>query len=253
LKNLAFIPARSGSTQVKDKNIKLLNNVPLICFTVFIAQKAKQLGLFDEIFVSTDSMDYLNLLNPFNYEEAYLRPSELSRAESHPIDAVIDGIKYLEKKKQKFDNVMILQPVSPFRNVQQIVQALDLLEKNKEATCVTTVNKLGDLHPARIKKIEDGYLKDFNKDSEEIEPSRRQDFKPDAYVRSGSIYLSKTKQIIEEKKIRGDRVIPLEVSEFYSINIDKDTDFFLAEAMINSKLYERELLEFTDLFDLYKQ
>ena len=42
---------------------------------------------------------------------------------------------------------MILQPVSPFRTVQQIVQALDLLEKNKDATCITTVNKLGDLHP----------------------------------------------------------------------------------------------------------
>lgn len=249
--NLAFIPARSGSTQVKNKNIKLLNNVPLISFTMFMAQKAKDIGLFDEIFVSTDSEEYLKLLQKFDYKEEYLRPPEISKAESHPIDALIDGLRYLEGKNKKFDNVMILQPVSPFRTIKQINDAFDLLEANKDASCITTVNKLGDLHPSRIKKIEKGYLMDFCSNSIEKEPSRRQDFKPDAYVRSGSIYLTKVKQVMEKKIIRGNKVIPLKVPEFYSINIDKDTDFFLAEAMINSHLYEDELSEFQELFDLY--
>ena len=48
--------------------------------------------------------------------------------------------------------------------------------------------------------------------------------------------------------IRGKFVKPLEISEFYSVNIDEEVDFFKAEALINSNKYKKEL----DVFDKLK-
>ena len=52
LKILAIIPARSGSKEIKNKNIKLLGKYPLIYYTITQALKSK---IFDKIVISTDS------------------------------------------------------------------------------------------------------------------------------------------------------------------------------------------------------
>ena len=49
---MAVIPARGGSTRLKDKNIFPINGKPLICYTIEEVIKTK---LFDKIYVSTDS------------------------------------------------------------------------------------------------------------------------------------------------------------------------------------------------------
>ena len=58
MSNIAIIPARSGSKGLRHKNIRLLNNLPLMAYSIIAA---KESGLFDEILVSTDSMDYAAL------------------------------------------------------------------------------------------------------------------------------------------------------------------------------------------------
>ena len=55
MKNLAIIPARSGSKGIKDKNIRSICGKPLIEYTIEAALKSK---IFDTIMVSTDSDIY---------------------------------------------------------------------------------------------------------------------------------------------------------------------------------------------------
>ena len=55
---LIFIPARSGSTRLKNKNIKIINNKPLIKYTIDIVKKSK---LFDKIVVSSDNLKILKI------------------------------------------------------------------------------------------------------------------------------------------------------------------------------------------------
>ena len=52
-KVLCIIPARKGSKGLKNKNIKMLNKIPLIAWSILAAKKCK---LIDEIIVSTDSV-----------------------------------------------------------------------------------------------------------------------------------------------------------------------------------------------------
>ena len=59
MKTIIFIPARSGSTRLKNKNIKTFNGEPLIYWTAKIAVKSKY---SDKIIFSSDSKSYFNLL-----------------------------------------------------------------------------------------------------------------------------------------------------------------------------------------------
>ena len=53
-----MVPARSGSKQIKDKNIKLLGKHPLMAYSIITAKQCKKI---DRIFVSTDSKEYSNI------------------------------------------------------------------------------------------------------------------------------------------------------------------------------------------------
>ena len=226
-----------------------MNGIPLLAYSVHIAQLCLKQGIFSDVLVSTDSKQYLEIIKPTGYSNEYIRPKELAQDESPTIDAIIHAINDYRKKEYFFDNVMILQPTSPFRCIQDIKKAIQILESNPLTTCVASVYKLGDHHPRRIKLINrDGFLDDFCNEYKEPEPSRRQDFTPDAFIRSGSIYLTKTELIMKQKLIRGSYVKPLEISEFYSVNIDEEVDFFKAEALINSNKYKKEL----DVFEKLK-
>ena len=52
MNNLCIIPARLNSKRLKNKNIKLFNNKPIIHFAISAALESK---LFKKIIVSTDS------------------------------------------------------------------------------------------------------------------------------------------------------------------------------------------------------
>ena len=55
----AFIPARSGSTRLKNKNIKKLLHYPLFFWTIKSCIESKK---FDKIIFSSDSESYYKIL-----------------------------------------------------------------------------------------------------------------------------------------------------------------------------------------------
>lgn len=251
---LGFIPARKGSKGVPNKNIKLIEGVPLLAYTVFTAQLAYNQGLLAEIFVSTDSRDYLRLLEPLGYSTNYLRPKKLAEDDSSTVEAIIDALDWLGNKGGgAFDAVMILQPTAPFRTATHIKNAIDLFKRNPEATCVAGIVRLGDTHPVRIKKLRNNiWLDDYCSHSIENEPSRRQDIQPTVFLRNGTIYLTTVFNIMNKKLIRGNRVVGMEMDEANSINIDNHLDFLTATAFLHYPEFKDKLSFFNDLRELYR-
>ena len=78
MKNLAIIPARSGSKGLKDKNIKLLDGKPLIAYTIEAALKS---GEFDEVMVSTDDEEFAKVAKQYGASVPFMR-TESPRSES---------------------------------------------------------------------------------------------------------------------------------------------------------------------------
>ena len=246
---LGYIPARSGSKAVPNKNIVELLGVPLLEFSVFSAVRAKLAGGLDQVLVSTDSPEYLEMVSNYDIVPGYLRPKHLASDTSPTVDGIIHALEWLRfEHQQEFDAVMILQPTAPFRTPNHIVAAIQKLKSSDSASCVASVCELDDHHPMRIKKMnEDGLLQDFCDGLEEPEPSRRQDFAPPAYIRNGAIYLTRVKTIVEQQLIRGNHVIGMPMPFANSVNIDNHFDVATAVACLRYPSFQGDLSFFGPL------
>lgn len=251
MKVLGFIPARSGSKGVPHKNIKPIAGVPLLAFSVFAAEASRRAGVLADVLVSTDAPDYLTLLGPLGYATEYLRPAALASDQSPTLDAVRHALEWLAARGKEYDAVMILQPTAPFRTPDHIATAVRMLEDHPDATCVVGITRLGDAHPARIKRlVDDKWLADWCPHAAEPEPSRRQDFTPPAYLRNGTIYLT-PRATLARGLIRGPRVLGMEMDPAHSINVDEHRDFVLAAASLTYPEFRPQLAFFAPLQELY--
>lgn len=244
IRTLALIPARAGSKSVPNKNVASLCGTALLNYSVWAAVQSR---LFAEVLVSTDSPDYLARAAALGVRTDYLRPADLAQDATPTRPVVLHALDWYAKLGvAAFDAVMILQPTAPFRTPAHMAAALDLLERHPEATSVVGVCRLADHHPARIKKLRDGkWLEDFC--VPEPDGSRRQDLKPDAYIRNGTIYLSRLSTLREGSSILGKRILALEMPEANSINVDTSLDLLTAEAALKHDAYRKDLEFFRDV------
>lgn len=73
-KSIAIIPARGGSRRIPGKNIKYFHGKPLIAYSI---ETAIESGLFEEIYVSTDSVEIAGIAKEYRARTIY-RPDELA-------------------------------------------------------------------------------------------------------------------------------------------------------------------------------
>ena len=111
LKSIAIIPARSGSKGLPDKNIRPLNGIPLIAYTI---KAALDSGMFDTVMVSTDSEKYAEIARKYGAEVPFLRSAATSGDKSSSWDAVKEVLAQYESQLGKtYDVVALLQVTSP--------------------------------------------------------------------------------------------------------------------------------------------
>ena len=132
---ICFIPARSGSTRVKNKNIRLINKRPLIYWTVRAALKSKQ---FDKIIFSSDSRKYFQVLTNFLKKDKIhfknLIFDERDKNHSKTKSKIFDYIKFDLIKKFKFSkNDLLVQmlPTFSLRSIRSIKKAIYFSTINK--------------------------------------------------------------------------------------------------------------------------
>ena len=82
----AIIPARSGSKNLKNKNIIYLNNQPLIAYTIKSALQSK---IFEKILVLTDSLKYARIAKKYGAEIPFIRPKKISLDKSTDNDLYV--------------------------------------------------------------------------------------------------------------------------------------------------------------------
>ncbi len=230
-KVLAVTLARGGSKAIKNKNIAKVNGKPLIYYTIKEAKKSKYIT---DYIVSTDSKKIAKISKSLGAEVPFLRPKRLSSDKAKAVDADLHALKWCEKNKnKKYDFFIELMVTNPMKTSTDIDNVIKILIK-KKADSVIGVSKLNDYHPLRIKKIVNGKLRDFNKSLKEIPETHRQQLKPYAYIRNGSIYAVKRNLIIKKKRYGTKNSIPYIMSPKKSINIDEKKDLELFKILLKS-------------------
>jgi CMP-N-acetylneuraminic acid synthetase len=219
--------ARGGSRGVKRKNVKELCGKPLIAWTIEEALKAT---LLDDYVVCTDDKEIGDITKSFGVE-VIDEPPELA-GDNVPI---IDAINYTLAQVGDYKAVADLRTTNPFKTALDIDRAIDKLLKNEHDTDgVVGVTQLEDHHPSRIKRIVAGRLVDF---WPEPESGLRQDLRPAAYIRNGSIYVFWTELLQSGRYFIGpDNIRALIMPPERSVNIDTEADWLLAEALLNEKM-----------------
>jgi len=226
---LGLTLARGGSKSVLRKNIKLIAGLPLIGYTIAEALKSKYISRY---IVSTDDQEIQQVALQYGAEAPFLRPRKFSTDEASSVSAMQHAVEWVEKQEGvKYDYIIELMCTNPMKTVEDIDASIDKLISTK-ANSVIAVHKLEDHHPARIKKIIDDKITDFC--IQEIPESRRQDLKPEAYIRSGSIYaLKRDYLMLEGKRYGSDNSRPYILPPERAVNIDTEIDFMIAELMLN--------------------
>ena len=153
---LAITLARGGSKSIYKKNIALLKNKPLISYTINAALDSKYI---DEYIISTDDKEIADVAENLGATIPFLRPENLSSDTASSADAHIHAVNaYEEITKKKYDYIIELMCTNPFKSGEMIDDIISTLDRNEKADAVITVERLLDHHPARIKKIENGYI-----------------------------------------------------------------------------------------------
>jgi CMP-N,N'-diacetyllegionaminic acid synthase len=229
VRNIAIIPARSGSKGLKDKNIKLLNNKPLIGYTI---DAAKNSNLFDEIYVSTNSEHYAQIASDLGANVPFLRSDDLSSDTASSWEVIKDTLIKYRKLGEEFNTVALLQPTSPLRNDRDIINSFNVMN-NKEANAVVSVCEV-DHSPLWTNVLpKDHSLEGFL--NEELIQTPRQHLSTH-YRINGAIYLVKTDYLMSIDNIYKEKCFATVMSKVNSVDIDDIVDFKLAEALMNDKL-----------------
>ncbi len=136
IKRLAILPARSGSKRIKNKNIKIFNDKPMIHHILNKLLKSK---LFSKIHVSTDSKKISKISEKVGIKNDFYRPKNLSDDHTSLIEVAKFVYSKYVKLKYEFDEIWIILPCSPFIKIRDLRKIVKILSLNK--TNVITVSE----------------------------------------------------------------------------------------------------------------
>lgn len=237
-KIIALIPARSGSERIKNKNIKTLNNIPLIAYTIKSAINSK---IFDKIIVSTDSKKYSKISKKFGADVPFLRPQKIAKSNSTDYEWVNFTIKKLLKiEKKKYTHFFILRPTSPFRTSKTILRAWKLFNKFKKAESLRAI-ELCKQSPYKMWVTKKNFIVPLLKKKSK-QPFYNMQYKslPKMYVQNASLEISKISVLDKYGTITGKKIIPFYTKEQEGFDINLSYDLKYAQYLIKRKRIKLE-------------
>lgn len=215
--NVAFIPVRAGSKSIKNKNITLVNNKPLIYWTVSVANNSN----LDKVFVSTDSDEIKSVVESFGLEKVEV----IGRSKESSSDNATSETALIEfANKYEFDNVVFLQATSPLTQTSDINGALKKFLNSDKKSLISAIKR----HQ---------FLWDTKGTPMNYDPNkrpRRQEW-DGYYIENGAFYISSRKEILKTGCRITTPVDFWEMSVQNIFEIDEPTDIDIVEKLFPSK------------------
>ena len=229
-KILGVILARGGSKAIPKKNIKNLAGHPLIVYTICEALRSKYIN---RLIVSSDDPIIRKVSEQYGAEAPFKRPKLLSGDKAKAVDCLLHATRWAEKDEGiTYDYVVELLCTNPFKTTYDIDNVIEKQIKTK-ADSVIAVMPLEDHHPIRIKKVVKGKIKDFI--LHEIPETHRQDLKPKAYIRNGSIYSMRRDMLEKGIRYGTDNSLAYIMPRERTVNIDEPMDFVIADYLMKNE------------------
>lgn len=219
---LAIIPARGGSKGVPRKNICPVAGQPLIAWTIEAARKSQYI---DRLILSSEDAEIIEVAKAWGCEAPFVRPTELSQDDTPGIDPVLHALEALPG----FDYVVLLQPTSPLRQVEDIDACIALCHERNAPACVSVTEPAHHPH----------WMFSMNADHQlhalfEKHAGRRQDL-PSVYTVNGAVYVARTVELTKSRSFLVEATVAYAMPDWRSMDIDTPYDLTLAECLLGQR------------------
>lgn len=220
MKTIAIIPARGGSKRLPQKNIKLLDEVPLLSFSILFAQANSE--LIDEVYVSTDDAEIKKIALEYG-AKVVDRPEQISG----DFEPTVSALKHvLQSIDLEVENVILLQATNPIRPENLLKETFEIYQKKKCSSLFTVSRN----HKKFGKIIDQRFIPENYKIGQ-----RSQDIDP-LYFENGLLYITKAALILEDIIISED-AYPFEIDHiFANVDIDTQEDFDYAKYLYHKHI-----------------
>ena len=229
MKIVALVPARGGSKGLPQKNIKMLHNKPLINYSIEAGLGCPEI---EKVYLSSDNEEYLNIAESCG-ASPILRAKELSSDSTTMKDVVANFEKTMNQSGKYFDAIVLLYPVYPLRNSEDLSNIIKTFETLKPAVSLVGM-KNSHTHPYLFfdRKKSGKFTSVMHYDADQF--YRRQQY-PHYYELSHwaciipALTISKLNSQLLNHETYG-YLIPDDIPP---VNIDTLNDFLFAEFLLN--------------------
>tara|TARA_B100000768_G_C11252601_1_gene364802 strand:+ start:792 stop:1526 length:735 start_codon:yes stop_codon:yes gene_type:complete len=235
-----LIPARSGSTRVKNKNLQKIGKMSLLEKKIKICKSLK----IGKVVVSTNSKKIAKLSINLGAEIPFLRPEKYSTAKASTVATILHYLRFLKNKNKKIPTYLAILPVTnPFLEYKTILSAYKKICSNKNMNSIIAYTDAND-HPFTFVKIKKKLLFNIFKYEGSVysDYERTQDW-PKAYIGSAALKITKSsfflKYLNEKSPLFGiktfdlKKTIGLKISKKESFDINDKNDLLYAEKFLN--------------------
>ncbi|MDH4467817.1 MAG: acylneuraminate cytidylyltransferase family protein [Bacteriovoracaceae bacterium] len=226
---ICTICARGGSKGVLNKNIRLMNGIPLIVYSINQAIQSKE---FEVVAVSSDSSDILEIASQAGVKCLIKRPEVMAQDSSAKLPAIIHAMEMAENFAKKKSNILVdLDCTSPLRAIDDIKNAIKLLEQTNAPNVITgavarrspyfNLVEMNDDETVQLSKVANPPI------------VRRQDA-PKCFDMNASIYVWRREEIYKSPSVINSGTRLYCMPEERSIDIDSELDFSFVEFLMKN-------------------
>jgi CMP-N,N'-diacetyllegionaminic acid synthase len=234
---LWLITARCGSKSIPEKNIRLLNGMPLMCYRI---RTALSLSPAADVWLSTDSREYAKIAADSGATIPFLRPEHLSTDTASSMEVVLHAMDHAEKAGNSYSYIGLLEPTSPFVFKNDLLNGWTQLHQDPDATAIVAVK---EARPNTIFIQDDArFLDALALNLDKVKAPGRQQFKRQI-TPSGGFYISRWDAFKKLGTFYSGTTLSYLLPEICGLEIDEAIDWSFAEFLL-----EKGLIDLKNIF-----
>jgi len=226
---VAFVPARSGSERVRNKNVRPLAGHPLLAYAI---ETARRSDCFERVVVSTDSEEIAAVARWYGADVPFLRPTEYATSTSPDIEWLTHTLEHLE---ERYDLFALIRATNPFRGPKVVRRGLAQLLATPEADSIRAV-ELVKQHPGKMWLLaEDGRTMTPLLDQSDLEVAwhaGQYQALPEVYSQNSALEIAWTRVVTETGTREGRMLAPFLTEGLEGFNVDDEDDWEHAERLV---------------------
>ncbi len=193
---------------------------------------ANKLKIIDRVVVSTDHFGILEEAKKYSVNSPFIRPKNLSGDAVSDLDVLTHALIESENfYNEKYDLIIMLQPTSPLRKINDISKAIEVMLIGKYDAVWSVSPSDTKMHPYKQLIIEDDKINyAYPKEGSKI--IARQQLSQ-MYHRNGVVYVISKECLINKRSIKGDRC-GFHITKSINISIDNMDDVNYIKYLIDT-------------------